>query len=176
MSFSRRNVSAEPFTGADLAAFLRDKGAEPVNQRGTHIKWRFPNGQTVPMVPESAQATNLVARAIAKACGMTYPELRSALKRPIPVRNKGRFEPSKPPEKRIGKRTVLRAIDDLRYELDEIEQEIRQGDRDASVYERAHTAVVAAIAEAANFRVTNNLIRSIGDAPTGDTGPVRRAH
>ena len=166
MSASARTVSHEPYNGKTLGDYLhREHGAVPLQdrQRGSHFRWAFPDGSTVPMVAPNQPVTNLIARLIARKLGMAYPDLRKAMGVPTVNRKRGQYKPPPAPASRVGKSTVLRVIAEMREELDHLEGELRGGDRDPAVYQRAFTALVGALDEVTNYRRTNDLIARQGD-------------
>jgi hypothetical protein len=148
----------EPFDGRTLRKWLEDNyGAVRDRQNGSHVRMKLPDGRTLPATEDGAPVSNLVSRKVVKTLGLDYVTFRRQIGHPVPVRNKGRYKPQ--PKRHAGKKDVIRAIAELRRELNHIEDEVATGDRDPYVYEQALAALVAAKAEASSFRTTDRVIR-----------------
>jgi predicted RNA binding protein YcfA (HicA-like mRNA interferase family) len=65
----------------DLRRYLERRGAEQVStSKGTHLKYRLPDGRVVPMVPDCAPVSrNLVSR-VAKVLGLPRQAFVSELR------------------------------------------------------------------------------------------------
>jgi predicted RNA binding protein YcfA (HicA-like mRNA interferase family) len=144
MPISGRSPNLEAFTGPELSEFLTSKcGARFLQQKGSHLTYELPNGTQVGSLTVGNHVPTPMARAIAKQLGMTYVELRAALRRPVIKRTKRSHTPVKRPTDMIGKADIVWQLDRLRDDLAELEA-LRFGDRDPDYYRNALTYLVAA--------------------------------
>lgn len=142
----------EPFNGLVLMKyFQRHHGAEFLRQSASsHSRWRLrpdcPCGKHGPdnitLVPPSDPVFKRHMIDLSRKIGMSYPEFRAALGYPIPVHKGKVYKPVA--RQQIGRGAVLTAAHNLRSALADIESEIKQGDRDPSVYEKAWETIVEA--------------------------------
>jgi hypothetical protein len=160
----------EPFTGRELRKYLEEKhGAVYLRQPGTsHISMRLDNGQRVGCPPPSDPVEASLTRAIARAVGMTYPQIRADIGYPIVNKGKPRFKPVEDKPKPVGKPTVRRVLAEVQAALEYIDAETRQGDRDPAILRKAHEALCGARTELTGFRTHMDMIRQLAeDQPEG---------
>jgi hypothetical protein len=132
MTVARHGI--EPFDAKVLTDYLHARGAEFDGAAGNHGTFRLPNGDVV-KAPNKGQVTKLTVKAVAAQLGMPYGSLRAALGHPIAKAGKPRQKRAEPP-KSAGKSDVLRTIRETRSALHDIEQVVKQGQRDSSFYRR----------------------------------------
>lgn len=155
-----RDLGMEPYNGRTLRRYLEDKhGATFDRQNGSHVHLRLPDGQRVGVLAPSDRITSSLAREIARKLSLTYPDYRAEIGYPIQQRRKGRnitTDRANP----VGRNDVIRLLTEIRHELDIIESDISSGDRDPSIYRRAHESLVAGKAEITSFRIEQHVIRT----------------
>lgn len=134
MSHPRRGLEA--FNGPELSAYIeRVHGGRLLAQRGSHITYELPDGRKVGSLLHGYIPTAM-ARHVAKTLGMTYPELRSALKRPIIKRTRRPHRPTRPARldpPAVSRADVLRVLDALQADVAALNA-VRYGKRDAAFY------------------------------------------
>lgn len=152
----------EAFRGRTLYEYLvNKKDARIVRQPGTsHIRVELPNGQRCGAVPPSDLVTKALMRKIAEALGMTYPELRADMGRPVIDKGKPRGK-VETPERIVGKATALSALNDLIDLAEVLKGVIYYGQRDPAIYARVHDAAFVAHQELNYVRSTDRLLRQV---------------
>jgi hypothetical protein len=175
MTHRAPNSHTSPVPWKELRDWLIHKrGAVFVRQGGTHIRMRLPNGQSCNIVATQENVSNVVMRAVVDALNWTqvdgrsvpipptdrrfmrYPDLREALGYPVQQRNKGKAERQQ--TTRHGKGDVRRLLEQVRYKLNSLEQEIER-DRDPSVYKRLCGALLGADDELTGYFHEDAVIR-----------------
>lgn len=138
---SHPRVGLEAFDGRELSAYIeRVHGGRLLTQRGSHITYELPDGRKVGSLLHGYIPTAM-ARHVAKTLGMTYPELRSALKRPVIKRTrKPRHRPPRIDPPAVSRADVLRVLDALQADVAALDA-VRYGKRDAAFYRDVITAL-----------------------------------
>lgn len=133
----------EPFTGADLRRFFESRyGARTLRQTGSHVAMELPDGRVLKCT--DGAVTKVMMRWNAEVLGVPYKALRAQLA-PIQNKNKPRFRPrTHPPSRTVSKKDALASLDDLIWEVQQIKNQICNGDRDPAAYRRIREAVSAA--------------------------------
>lgn len=165
-----RYSHASPVSWKELRDWLYDeRDADFVRQSGsTHVRLRLPNGQAFNIVSEQQHVSFVVMRDVLKALNyqidpsdplyMRMPDLLKELGYAIVQKNKGRVTPTVKKPKRHGKGDVRRLLEQVRFKVNSLEQEIER-DRDASVYDRLCGALLGADAELTGYFHEDAVIR-----------------
>jgi len=140
---SRPRGGLEAFEGRELSAYIeRVHGGRLFSQRGSHITYELPDGRKVGSLLHGYVPTAM-ARHVARTLGMTYPELRSALKRPVIKRTRKPHRPTRFELPAVSRADVLRVLDALQEDVAALDA-VRYGKRDAAFYRD----VIAALLDA----------------------------
>lgn len=141
-----RGANLEPYDGNQMRNYLVSQhGARKIRQTGNHGHYVLPNGMEVG-VPENGDAiTRPHANVIAGALDMTLIELREAFGYQRTA-GAGRQKRKAPRAERqpVSKRDALAALSEAGDAIRMAHRTLSSGHRDASVYEAAQSAALAA--------------------------------
>lgn len=152
----------ESFNGRVLREYLEKKqSAKLLRQNGTsHSQYLLPSGRVAKCAPDSDPVSKAMMRWNAEALGMSYGELRADMGIPVPNRGKSRFKPAPPPEKVIGRMTVIHKLNDIIAEAERLKGMLMERDRDPAVVRRVYEAACGAEREINHYRATEQIIRA----------------